>query len=269
MKAINKVTLQLSDLYGPRLRALDSATKYPAIPTYHTLDKSRRKSPLLDEDPISFRGTVWGYEKVDGTNGRIVLLPENSGWLIGSRDELLTAVGDLVVRDALGIVATLSRIAERLTNPRRDMVVTAYLEVYGQQGEAAAQYGNRSVSSARLFDVSLVPVSILDRDVEAVARWRDHGGQEWLDEGQLDGFAEDQSVQRAPELFALASHMLPTTVADMRVFMERYATTAAQLNGAPGRSEGLVLSSTDRRTKAKVRFADYDRTLALRADAAK
>lgn len=262
------MTLQLSDLYNGGLRALDSATKYPSIPTYHSLDTSRRKAPLLDENPISFRGTVWGYEKVDGTNGRIVLLPENSGWLIGSRDELLTAVGDLVVRDTLSIVTTLSRVAERLTNPRRDEIVTAYLEVYGQQGEAAAQYGDRTDSDARLFDVSIVPVAVLDRDVEAVARWRDHGGQQWLNEHELDDFAERHEVERAPELFGVPSTMVPTTVTDMRSFMERYATTRAHLNGRPGRSEGFVLSSTDRRTKAKVRFADYDRTLKLRAEAA-
>lgn len=259
------MTLQLSDLYGPRLRALDSATKYPAIPTYHTLDKSRRKSPLLDEDPISFTGPVWGYEKVDGSNGRIVLLPENSGWLIGSRDELLTAVGDLVVRDSLGIVAALSSVAERLANHQRDVIVTAYLEVYGQQGEARTQYGDTTVSGARLFDVSLVPAWMLNREVEAVARWRDYGGQQWLNEDDLDDFAEKQQVQRVPELFGeMDSGRLPTTVADMRTFMDRYATTAAHLNGEPGHSEGIVLSSADRHTKAKVRFADYDRTLALR-----
>ncbi|MFI6317328.1 RNA ligase family protein [Nonomuraea sp. NPDC050556] len=262
------MTLQLSDLYNGGLRALDSATKYPSIPTYHSLDTSRRKAPLLDENPIAFHGAVWGHEKVDGTNGRIVVLPRNSGWLIGSRDELLTAVGDLVVRDTLSIVVTLSGIAERLANSRPDEIVTAYLEVYGQQGEAATQYGDRSASGARLFDVSIVPAALLDRDVEAVARWRDYGGQQWLNEDELDAFAERQGVERAPELFGVPSTMVPTTVTDMRSFMEPYATTRAHLNGQPGRSEGFVLSTTDRRTKAKVRFADYDRTLKLRAEAA-
>ncbi len=67
-------------------------TKYPSIPTYHALDP--RNGGLLDET-VPFTGTVLATEKVDGTNARIVQLPDG-GYLLGSREELLYAKGDLI-----------------------------------------------------------------------------------------------------------------------------------------------------------------------------
>src|SRR3954470_23466594 len=65
------------------LRTVNSVTKYPSIPTYHELDP--RNGGLLDTC-VSFDGTVIGTEKVDGTNSRIILLPDGA-WLLGSREE--------------------------------------------------------------------------------------------------------------------------------------------------------------------------------------
>jgi ATP-dependent RNA circularization protein (DNA/RNA ligase family) len=49
-------------------------TKYPSIPTYHTLgDKG-----ILLEETISFDSEVILTEKVDGTNSRIILLPDGT-----------------------------------------------------------------------------------------------------------------------------------------------------------------------------------------------
>jgi hypothetical protein len=53
------------------LTALNSLTKYPSIPTYHTLDSGN--GGLLDET-VPFSGEVIGSEKVDGTNSRIISL---------------------------------------------------------------------------------------------------------------------------------------------------------------------------------------------------
>jgi hypothetical protein len=52
--------------------ALNSLTKYPSIPTYHTLDAGN--GGLL-ETSIDFEGRVIGTEKVHGTNSRIISLP--------------------------------------------------------------------------------------------------------------------------------------------------------------------------------------------------
>src|SRR5687767_1954189 len=85
------------------LKAINSMTKYPSIPTYHALDP--RDGSLLEET-IPFSGMVIGTEKIDGTNSRIILLPDGT-YLLGSREELLYARGDLIGNPALGIVDAL------------------------------------------------------------------------------------------------------------------------------------------------------------------
>ena len=103
------------------LKKLNSATKYPPIPTYHKLgDKGK-----LQEDSIDFASPkenvvdvfhpqrVIATEKIDGTNGRIVFSKEQ-GYFIGSREELLYAKGDLIVNPTLNIVETLKPIADRI-----------------------------------------------------------------------------------------------------------------------------------------------------------
>src|SRR5262249_26329407 len=81
---------------------LNSMTKYPSIPTYHLLGE---KGALLDER-VAFAGRVLGSEKVDGTNGRVIFLPDGC-WIVGSREELLLARGDLIGNPALGIADAL------------------------------------------------------------------------------------------------------------------------------------------------------------------
>ena len=58
------------------LRKLNSATKYPSIPTYHALGE---RGMLLDEH-ASFDGqSILATEKVDGTNSRTIRLsPANT-----------------------------------------------------------------------------------------------------------------------------------------------------------------------------------------------
>ena len=61
------------DLTKIDLALLNSMTKYPSIPTYHTLDP---KNGALSEPASAFEGDVIGTEKVDGTNSRIILTPD-------------------------------------------------------------------------------------------------------------------------------------------------------------------------------------------------
>ncbi|MFI6485225.1 RNA ligase family protein [Nonomuraea sp. NPDC050663] len=264
------MTLQLSHLAsGDMLRKLDSATKYPSIPTYHTIDEHPRgKGRLLEDNPISFTGTAYAYEKVDGSNARIIVLPHSAGWLIGSRDELLAVQGDLLHNPSLRIVEALESLAKELTNPLGYAIMTAYLEVYGDRRTPAWQsYGDGKQVSARLFDVSLVPVRVLDRDLDRIASWRDHGGQEWLNVDDLASYALQHSVSQVPYLFETPGASLPRSIDDALALLQPYATTQAGIAGEPGAAEGIVLSSADRRTKAKLRFKDYNRTLRLRAEA--
>src|SRR5262245_33388117 len=103
-------------LRSVRLDRLNALTKYPSIQTYHPLHppKSRshgRRAPVLPQ--VRFSGQVLATEKIDGANARIILLPDGS-FLLGSREELLYAAGDLLWNPALGIVATVRPVAERL-----------------------------------------------------------------------------------------------------------------------------------------------------------
>src|ERR1043165_1712275 len=91
------------------LAAVNSMTKYPSIPTYHALDP--RNGNLTDET-VPFNGPVFGTEKIDGANARIILLSDDT-YLLGSREELLYAKGDLIENPSQGIVTALKPVAEK------------------------------------------------------------------------------------------------------------------------------------------------------------
>src|SRR5262249_32405442 len=113
------------------LNKLNSMTKYPSIPTYHGMGA---KGALTDEFIAMSDGAVIATEKVDGTNSRIICLPDMS-FVIGSREELLHARGDVIWNPALGIVDALRLDAERLMangqNTFGDAIWVFYLEVFG------------------------------------------------------------------------------------------------------------------------------------------
>jgi hypothetical protein len=157
-------------------------TKYPSIPTYHTLGD---KGTLL-EQTVSFEGKVVLTEKVDGTNSRIILLPDGN-FVLGSREELLFAKGDLIGNPALGIVDALKGVADFMPQPQSKIVV-AYLEVYGGKVTAASsQYTAQKNVGWRLFDVAvLTDIEVLfNKPVPQLAAWRDNGGQVFLSEETL------------------------------------------------------------------------------------
>lgn len=240
------------------LRRVNSLTKYPSIPTFHTLDP--RTGELLDEH-VDFPGVVLVTEKVDGTNGRIITLPDGT-WLVGSREELLTARGDLVHNPMLGIVDALRDVADDLTM-QDDVIRVFYLEVYGGKiGKQGKHYGPGV--GRRLFDVVEVAdyEELLARPREQISSWREHGGQRFLPELELARWTTDD-VELTPRLSAA---LLPTDVAQVRDWLGDLlpATRAALGDHAPGRAEGVVVRTLDRSAVAKIRFEDYDRTLRAR-----
>ncbi|WP_431881686.1 RNA ligase family protein [Micromonospora chalcea] len=249
------------------LAALDSATKYPSIPTYHTLQPN---GALLDEH-IPFTGQVVVTEKVDGTNGRIVVMPDGR-YVIGSRKELLTASGDLVANPVHGIVDTLRPIAEKVGSwvSDEESILVLYLEVYGgTQLPAARDYTGDGALGARLFDMVRIPdpAQVLSLPVEQIASWREHGGQRFFAEGALGAEALALGVELCPRLGVVAAEELPDTVDEAHAWMEQLLprTQAALDPNAKGRPEGLVLRSLDRSTIAKLRFQSYRRTAQVRA----
>jgi hypothetical protein len=122
------------------LRKLNSATKYPSILTYHALGDRGR---LREEIQVSFDDdAVLCTEKLDGTNTRITLFP-GGDFIIGSREELLHARGDLIHNPALGIVDAARGVALRLSElsvAGGDLMIV-FGEVYG--GKTTASKGLR------------------------------------------------------------------------------------------------------------------------------
>jgi RNA ligase-like protein len=246
------------DLRTVDLRALNSLTKYPSIPTYHALDP--RGGRLL-EQTVPFTGPVIATEKVDGTNARIIQVP--GGWLLGSREELLYARGDLIGDPAQGIVAALKTVAEALPPVTADEIRVHYLELYGGKvGAAAKQYtGDRSRVGWRLFDAFVLraPAELLAWPAGQIAAWRDAGGQPFADEPALQASA----FELTPRLFTVDASELPTDVAGTSAWLaERLPATRVALDAdAGGAAEGIVLRTPDRSVIAKARFQDYARTL--------
>lgn len=251
---------------SPYLAALNTATKYPSIPTYHALDP--KNGSLLDQ-PTTFKGDVILTEKVDGTNGRIVLLPDGD-YFIGSREELLYAKGDRIENPSLGIVEALKPIAERL-KPRDEhrQIVVFFLEVYGRKiGSAAKQYTSGSGLGARLFDIACLLPDVLDWRREQISTWREDGGQRFCTEATLQRAAQAEEIELTPRLETIPHTALPTGIEGMNEFLAgRLPVTLVALDeGAGHQPEGIVLRTADRSVIAKARFQDYARTLKRRAN---
>jgi hypothetical protein len=250
------------------LDKLNSATKYPSILTYHALGERG----ALTEELTTFAGItpdeeVYLTEKVDGTNGRIVLLPDGD-YFIGSREELLYAKGDRIQNPALNIVETLQPLAEQLTDGSFFVGIhTLYLEVYGGKiGGQAKQYSGTGRISCRLFDVSYASVRVLDKPREEIASWRDGGGQDWFSVKLLGEISEQHTIPLVPYLEVDNGEDLPKSVQDMYglLLAEIPETRVGLDDKAGGKPEGLVLRTADRSRIAKARFQDYERTLKRR-----
>lgn len=251
-----------------KIGVLNSATKYPSILTYHALgERGALTEELTTFD--GFDGMTYLTEKIDGTNGRIVLLPDD--YFIGSREELLYARGDRVGNPALGIVDALKPLAERLVESHRPdfhrPIVTLYVEVYGGKiGGQAKQYSARGTVGHRLFDLSSMEMDVLNWSRARISSWREGGGQDFLDVDDLRNVAEGWDVVPVPYLTVMGGGDLPKDVEGMAAFLAKHLPESqAGLDETAGlRPEGLVLRDHDRSRIAKARFQDYERTLTRR-----
>lgn len=249
------------------LHKLNSATKYPSIPTYHELDP---KNGGLIEKPIAFNGDVLATEKVDGTNARIVLLPDGS-YLIGSREEFLFARGDLIGNPALGIVDALKAQAEAVREKlNADGIIAFYCEVFGGKVTAASkQYTSERRVGFRLFDVIRLDdfESVLQQGAPQISSWRESGGQPFVGEDELQALASEHGFDVTPRVLATQGSELPKMIAEGLPFLEAAIpeTRCALDEGGGKKAEGLVVRTRDRSTIAKLRFQDYERTMKRRS----
>lgn len=254
------------DLRAIDLVALNSMTKFPPIATHHELDP---KNGGLLERPVVYPGEVVATEKIDGTNGRLIMTPDGN-YVIGSREELLYARGDLIGNPALGIAAALKPIGERLAARAPDGAIRVYyMEVFGGKITGASkQYTSTAAVATRLFDcVEMADyAAILVRTPADIALWREAAGQRFLGEAELATRAAEDGLSLAPRLFTMRGDELPTGIEAMSVFLRErlLRTTVALDEAAGGRPEGLVLRAPDRSVISKARIEDYDRTMRRR-----
>lgn len=251
------------------LAAINSATKYPSIPTYHALgDKGR----LLEETNASFDGPVHVSEKIDGTNVRIVVLPCEDGrpvGLVGSREELLTATDDLVHNPALGIVDGVREVAERAIASSVDGVLVVFGELFGGRVTAGSkQYTSKRDVAFRVFDVISFPsatfTEVVGWDGARISAWREGGGQPFLALGDVDAAAARIGALRVPTLTSVPA--LPGSIAETHEWLRTITGERSRATLDPeagGKPEGVVVRD-DKRKIAKVRFEDYERTLGKR-----
>lgn len=249
---------------------LNTATKYPSIETYHVLEKGKLTEKLGPFDGIDPHEEVILTEKVDGTNIRIVLLPDGD-WFIGIRESLIYAKGDRIVSDALGGAARVvmpfaeaaaKRQAEGVQYPHHAQVL--FMEVYGHKiGGGAKNYTRGTDKGARLFDLAYVPLDTLDKSREEIASWRDHGGQRFATEATILRASAALGLPHTPRLAAMGAGTLPTTLEGTQDFLGQMlpATWVALSDDAQMRPEGIVLRTKDRSRIAKARFEDYARVV--------
>lgn len=255
------------------LDRLNSATKYPSILTYHEIGERGRLTAAVQ---VAFPAgkTIYLTEKVDGTNGRIVLLPKSCPihhgrprtYLIGSREEFLFADGDLIFDRQLGIKSALDPIAQLLpAHPER--ILAYFFEIFGANLPAARQYTDKGVVSICLFDVASIPLEILEKPVAEIASWRDHGGQDFgSEEALVQLLAELRErgviVPRVPSRGECQE--IPLTLDATYEWLRRFDATLCDLGGGRGRAEGVIARTGRREAIAKLRFEDYERTLGIK-----
>lgn len=256
------MTMSFRRLDFEDLARLNSATKYPSIPTYHALgDKGR----LTAELNVRLSGDVHVTEKIDGTNSRIILSPNpDDGLIIGSREELLHYTDDLIFNPSQSIVSTLYSILQRGAEPavlaHDSLLVVVYGEVYGGKVTAGSkQYASKMTTGFRVFDIALIAPEVLATSTERIAAWRDSGGQEFVPVDVLAFSVRKAGLELVPEIVATAP---PVDLQETLAWLEGIAPVSlASLDDSAGRqAEGVVVRSADRSSIAKLRFEDYRRT---------
>lgn len=240
------------------LGVLNSATKYPSIPTYHMMDTGKLlgEHPDLPEDIIA-------TEKVDGANARIVMLPDGR-YLIGNRNEFLWYSEDVLYQPNESIVETIRGLFTQESAPK-DYIEVIFGEVYGM-GVLNGRKVYGSERSMRVFDSMLLPlaefIELVGLGKARTAEWRDCGGQNFMNGFQTHGRAEECGFETVPVIAwnDQPCHTLEETLANMRTMIDQTGCGFDEHD----RAEGIVIRNTDRSFIAKLRFEDYEKSLRSR-----
>lgn len=249
-----------------QLTKLNSLTKYPSIVTYHELgDRGALKE---DMHPMDFgSSTVHVAEKIDGTNVRILFLGDF--FIVGSREELLYASGDLLSNPSQGIVEAVLPFALRFPVAAVPYGTVIYGEMYGGSLPESKSYTATKATNFRVFDVLKLGPHVLGLDQETAeySRMRDRGVHGvWLTPMELSPYCQVLNLPVAPSVARLFGNELPRSLDDTYDFMKRLLpkTKVAIGEGGTGKTEGIILRNATRTLIAKARFEDYERTFKRR-----
>jgi hypothetical protein len=249
------------------LGRLNSLTKYPSILTYHDMSTNAGQLAATWREPP--RGLLI-TEKIHGTNGRMVILPDGD-FLLGTREEFTYARGDRIGNPAEGVLAALKDTAARVADLKLTPyhLVVVFGEVFGRSiGGWGKNYGSHGKVGFRVFDVMAQPTvlaqSVLEMPRDRISLWRQHGNQPFLPETDLQEWCAAAGLDLAPRLGFIDS--LPTDHRAVLEWLDLHAprTQVALDDTAFGEAEGVVVRSLDRSYIAKIRFEDYHRTLRVR-----
>lgn len=256
--------------FDETLARINTLTKYPSIPTYHKLDERGR---LTMERTVVFAhdAEIQVTEKIDGTNVRLLVFDPSlpiRRWIIGSREEFLTAQEDFIFNRAMGIVEHMRLMMAQCGGETPMGCVRVYFgEVYGGKvGAHAKNYNDEDPARVgfRLFDVIEWPVgdfvSLLDLSCSQLSTIRDASNQPFVDRTTLSLIAEECAFATVPFLTAGPP---PAEVPETLHWLDSVCgpTTRAALGEHGGRAEGVIVRTADRKQIAKLRFEDYERTV--------
>ncbi|UKS30852.1 RNA ligase family protein [Paenibacillus sp. HWE-109] len=252
-------------------KKINSLTKYPSILTYHELgERGRLTNGLSDSKGFSDSDDVFVYEKVDGENSRIILFKNNHNeidYLIGSREELLYAKGDRIGNPYGNIAEFLKPLVERIIDDislENDWALSViYQESYGGKTKAAKNYTESKTQGYRVFDVFSLKQdefdTLLELPLEKIAEWRDHGNQPFYDEVEKKRFVENMELEFAPLLDTVKGSEFPISLENTFSLLKKFESTIVGID-ASGKSEGIIVRTSDRGRIRKIRFEDYERT---------
>lgn len=261
-------------MWEDNLRALNSFTKYPSIPTYHCMmNKGRLKEEITEG--LQFTGDVRIHEKIDGENLRVIVLTdgEDVDYFIGSREDIKYARGDrLIPPHAAFARPTAEKIVtylkETLLFSFNKSIQCFYFEIYGGKLPAARMYTNNKSIGLRLFDHMYVDhnamVRLMNGPLDKISSWREHGGQAYANSGVLKSLADSYSLSLVPYVGNVDASNLPVTIEETYEFLKKFYKSQACIDTGLGDSEGIVIRTHDRSAIAKIRFEDYEKALNIR-----
>lgn len=260
---------RLIQIYGKD--KINSFTKYPSILTLHKLGE---KGKLINELTTDVSGEImYGTEKIDGTNTRIVCYGEE--FLVGSRENILYYNSDLYFDPAQGIVEGMTNLDALDYIPVTDKLTVIYGEFYGGKVSSNSKWYGQDKVGFRVFDVAVYDdLSILDRSIPQISRWREteteNGiiyGQNFLSIEEMINFMNDFQLlpkfQLVPLITTNFGQLSDYSHQSVLNYLNTYIskTNVALSDKAMGNAEGIVLRTNDRSKIVKIRFEDYQRTL--------